>query len=140
MGLVLLEEGLQECLKDWASELAIALLPLDVARDYIVVRGGGGLGGLRDVGDPHAAGGDEVRLHLGPPGKVVHPFEERGLGQGDDPRGVGGGGGGVSGRRHFDKVSVKCGMLVCRNIVSPYRGGSHKGAQQLRSPPSDIGA
>ena len=104
-----------------------------------MVRGGSGLGGFRDVGDPDAASGDEVCLHLGPPGKVVHPFEEGNLGQSDDPR-VGGGGSGVPGRRHFDKVSVKCSVLVHRNIVSPYRGGSHKGTQRLRSPPYDVGA
>ena len=55
MDLVLLEESLQERLKDGAGKLAVALLPLDVARDYIMVRGGSGLGGLRNVGDPSSA-------------------------------------------------------------------------------------
>ena len=137
--LILLEEGLQESLKDEAGELAIAFLPLDVARDYVVIRGGNGLGRLRDVGDPHAAGGGEVRLHLGPPGKVVHPLEERDLGQGDNLR-VGGGGSGIPGRRHFDKVSMGCSTLVHKNIVFHYRSGSHKGAQWLRSPPYNVGA
>ena len=40
----------------------------------------------------------------------------------------------------FDKVSGKCSALVHRNIVSPYRGGSHKGAQRLRSPSYNVGA
>ena len=96
------QRDLQEGLKDWASELAVALLQLDIARDYVVIRGGSGLGRLRDVGNPHAASGDEVCLHLQPPGEVVHPLEERDLGQSDNPRV---GGSGIPGRRHC-KVSV----------------------------------
>ena len=84
--------------------------------------------------------GDEVHFHLESPEEIVHPFEERDLGQGNNLRGVGGGGNSIPGRRHFDKVSGKCGILACRNIVSPYRGGSHRGTQGLRSLPYDIGA
>ena len=58
--LILLKEGLQESLKDWASELPIAFLPFDVGSDSIVVRGRSGFHGLRNVGYPHAASEDEV--------------------------------------------------------------------------------
>ena len=104
MDFVLLEEGLQESLKDGAGKLAIALLPLNVALDGLGSGQGGWLGGLRDIGNPHAASEDKVCLHFGPPGKVVCPLEQRDLGQGNDLR-VGGGGSGIPGRRHC-KVSV----------------------------------
>ena len=106
MDLIPLKESLQESLKNWASEFAIALLPFDVAGDDIGVGTSGRFGRFRNVGDPHAASGDEVHLHFGPPGKVVCPLEYGDLRQGNDPR-VRGGGGGIPRRRHFSyRVSV----------------------------------